>query len=233
MGTIKKYDEKTLIASRIMLPFVGLVVGSLAAILFIFISPYLPLSVSILIVMVFLILITGAFHEDALADTADGFGGGSTPEQIITIMKDSRVGTYGALALIISFGLSFSLLSEISNSVLPKIILFSQVAGRFGGLFLMWRLPYVRHDSRFEKAFETYRATISSFKIFLAFLFTLVVGFFLFKEQVFLMLLGIFIIAYLSELYFQKKIGGATGDTFGATIKLGEIFIYFCGIFMA
>lgn len=80
---------------------VGLLVGLLSAIVFWLTQNWLPAGVSVLLSMVTGVLLTGGFHEDGLADTFDGFGGGWTAEDKLRIMKDSRLGSYGALALML------------------------------------------------------------------------------------------------------------------------------------
>ncbi|MFM9835282.1 MAG: adenosylcobinamide-GDP ribazoletransferase, partial [Methylophilaceae bacterium] len=78
---------------------VGIIVGLVGAIAYYIFSMVFPTSIALLISMASTIYLTGAFHEDGLADSADGLGGGWQREQILTIMQDSRIGTYGAVAL--------------------------------------------------------------------------------------------------------------------------------------
>ncbi len=82
-------------------PFIGLLVGGIGAVIFLLGHFILPLHVAIILSMVSTILVTGAFHEDGFSDFSDGFGGGYTKERILEIMKDSRIGTYGAVALLL------------------------------------------------------------------------------------------------------------------------------------
>ncbi|MBI2074266.1 MAG: adenosylcobinamide-GDP ribazoletransferase [Candidatus Levybacteria bacterium] len=232
VGRFVVIDEKTLIGSRIFLPLVGVVVGGLAVLVFMTFLIYVSKVIAVLSALTFLILITGAFHEDALADSVDAFGGGSTPKDILTIMRDSRIGTYGTLALIISFAYKLFLLSTINVSIVPQLIFFSQIASRFAALPLMWKLSYVRHDSLFEKSFQTYKHTISGIGILLAFIFTISIGWLLFGQRVLELMAGVIVVIILSGIYYYKRLGGATGDCFGATINLSEMCIYFFGLFL-
>ena len=94
-------------------PLVGLVVGSGAVLLQRLLISHLGRPLVALIVLTYLVLITGCFHEDGLADTADGFGGGWTKDQILLILKDSRIGSYGATALTLSLLARYLLLASL------------------------------------------------------------------------------------------------------------------------
>jgi adenosylcobinamide-GDP ribazoletransferase len=100
-----EYNPTLLNRSRMYFPAVGLLVGLLSAgaywLSLILWSP----SIAVLLSLVFSIWITGAFHEDGLADTTDGLGGGWSKERILEIMKDSRIGTFGTIALLLNLGL--------------------------------------------------------------------------------------------------------------------------------
>ena len=82
-------------------PLIGIIVGTISFILFWIFNQIFNVEISIIIAIATGILITGAFHEDGFADTFDGFGGGWTKEKILEIMKDSRIGAYGAISLIV------------------------------------------------------------------------------------------------------------------------------------
>lgn len=232
VGSIVNIDGKTLVSSRVFLPLVGFVIGILASLVFLLMSYFFPTSVALLLTMIAMILLTGAFHEDAFADSVDGFGGGDTPGKIIKIMKDSRIGTYGTVALVFALALKFNLLLHTPFAILPKIILFAQIASRFAPLPLMSAIPYVRHDSLFEKNFETHRYTIAWKNLLLPFLFTQGAGFLLFGTVSFLIMLAVFTMTLINGWYYTKRLGGATGDCFGATVLLSELLIYFFGFFV-
>jgi adenosylcobinamide-GDP ribazoletransferase len=96
-------------------PVVGWIVGALSALVFLVFSRYISFDIGILAAMITGILVTGAFHEDGFADVCDGFGGGWTKEKILIIMKDSRIGAYGAIGLIAILGSKFLLLRELPS----------------------------------------------------------------------------------------------------------------------
>src|SRR5262245_39263976 len=108
-------SEKNLGKATRFFPLVGVIVGGGAALVFILAKPPLPHSGSILCAIIFAAFITNGIHEDGLADTFDGFGGGWTKEQALEIMRDSRIGTYGALALIFLILGKYSFLVSLSS----------------------------------------------------------------------------------------------------------------------
>ena len=93
---------------------------------------------SILISMLFAVLLTGAFHEDGLADVCDGFGGAFTIEKKLAIMKDSRLGTYGAVGIWFVLSLKFFTLTKFDYDTIPSVIVSSGVLARLLSVSLIW-----------------------------------------------------------------------------------------------
>lgn len=110
------YSPELLNQSRKYFTCVGLIVGVLVCLVFLLAQTILPLPIAIALSMIASVLITGAFHEDGFADSCDALGGGWEPKQILTIMKDSRIGTYGTVGLVGMLGLKFLLLLELASS---------------------------------------------------------------------------------------------------------------------
>ena len=111
--SFKDYSEDDLNKCTRYFPLVGILVGSISFLAFYLSSLLFPTSISIAFSLLAGILVTGAFHEDGFADCFDGFGGGWSKSKILDIMKDSRLGTYGTVALIFLFLLKFYALSTI------------------------------------------------------------------------------------------------------------------------
>ena len=145
------YSPAMLRASAGHFPGVGWVVGAVAAAVLaaaLRLLPPGPLSalVAALLATAATVWLTGAFHEDGLADTADGLGGGATRERALAIMKDSRIGSYGAVALVLVLGLKVALtalLAERGAVVAAAAVLCAHVLSRAAPLDVMWSLPYV------------------------------------------------------------------------------------------
>lgn len=107
------YSESALSRSSRYFPLIGWIVSAGTSYATYFLSWILPIEISIILGMILSILITGGFHEDGLADVCDAFGGGWSKEKILEIMKDSRIGTFGSIGLILSLGLKYSLLVNL------------------------------------------------------------------------------------------------------------------------
>ncbi len=124
-------------------PVVGELVGAACA--GVFLAAYLvwPPWVAALLAVAAGVLVTGGFHEDGLADTADGLGGGQDPARRLEIMKDSRVGTYGVLALVLTLGLKVSALAGLAPALGAVTLLAAHGAARGASVLAMRLLPYV------------------------------------------------------------------------------------------
>ncbi len=131
---------------------VGFVVALLTSVVFVVSSAIWPTEVAVVLSMIFSVYITGAFHEDGFADTCDGFGGGFTPERKLEIMKDSRVGAYGAVGMILLLLLKFSILSSLSHVVVALIV--AHVLSRSLAVSFIFSHGYVRQteDSKLKIA---------------------------------------------------------------------------------
>src|SRR3989338_8985606 len=119
------HSQEYLNESTRYFPLMGWIVGSWAAMAFYAAHFVFPLTVSVLLSMIASILITGAFHEDGFADMCDGFGGGGDKMQVLEIMKDSRIGTYGALGLMLMVVLKFIVLCAIPAVYIPVLLIIA------------------------------------------------------------------------------------------------------------
>ena len=156
VGQIDFCEEKLTPALRYF-PLVGIIVGGLAAVVFALfaLALRLPQSVAAVAALAAMILATGALHEDGFADFFDGFGGGYTKERILEIMKDSRSGAYGVMALILAFLLKFSLFVSISSSQLPWVLVAAHSTSRFTPILMIRNSQYARVEN--SKAGHTRR----------------------------------------------------------------------------
>ena len=224
------YDTGSLSRSAKFFPVVGLVIGVGASLLQRILTPHLNRPLVALIVLTFLVLITGVLHEDALADTADAFGGGWNREQILTILRDSRIGSFGAVAIVLSVLARFLLLSTIPANRFTALVVSAHVLCRWTTLPLSYFLPPARaSDGQGARIAQK----ISSASLFIGTLLTFAVVFYLLRRDFWIPVFATIVITALSGLYYFRRIGGVTGDCFGATNQLPEIEIYFCGVWNA
>lgn len=224
VGEYIKFEEKILFASRVLGPLVGLLIGAIEASSFLVLYGVFGKNIAIIFAVLFTIFLTGGLHEDGLADSADAFGAsGRTKEQLLIIMKDSRIGTFGTLALIFALLLTFYSLYILPLSVIPQVLIFSHVASRFSVLPHMLTLKYVRQDSVFERVMKNRSSYVDPLKVLIVGVSTALLGFLFFGPDVIWFFVVTLTVIFLTGSYYKKRIGGVTGDCYGATIKISEI----------
>src|SRR6201996_6781675 len=140
------FEENSLARSVKFFPFVGLAIGSGAALLQKILTVHLARPLTAFAVLTYLILITGCLHEDGLVDAADGFGGGWTKARILAILKDSRIGSYGAIALVLSLLARYLLLASLPMERFTAYIVSAHVLSRWSALPLSYFLPPAREQ---------------------------------------------------------------------------------------
>jgi len=205
-------------------PLMGWIVGGICAFVLWFGGLYLPHSVSIILSMIAGILVTGAFHEDGFADTCDGFGGGWTKDKILEIMKDSRIGSYGAIGIVLILLSKYLLLSEILFHKLPLIIIAAHSISRLASTYCIYTHEYVGNQGT-SKA-KPLCSTITSKEMAVATILGMVPIFLLGSYWYFLALIPVLISKWWMASYFKKWIGGYTGDCLGAIQQVSEIVFY-------
>jgi adenosylcobinamide-GDP ribazoletransferase len=210
-------------------PVVGLGIGLVAVGLQRALATRVPPQVLALVLLIYLVLVTGALHEDGLADAADGFGGGWTKDKILLIMRDSRIGSFGAAAVTLSLLSRFVLISNTSPARLPGFLVASSVLGRWTALPLGFWLPYAREDHGLGGSVAG-RMPLSSLLWGTGFA-ALCVAAALHGGSVLPWLIAL-LITVVSGFYFKRHIQGVTGDCFGATTQITEVAIYFYGVLL-
>ncbi len=221
------YSEALLNKANRYFSLVGLVIGLLLALSYVCFSTLLPANISILLTMTISLLLTGAFHEDGLADMADGIGGAFTIEKRLIIMKDSRIGTYGAVTLVMVLLLKFTLLVNLaeqdSNHLLLAIILAEALSRAVAGS-LISSMPYVS-DIEQSKSKPLAQAQSSS-ELTILLLIGLAPLIFYSSEVIFLLVIVLVLFRWLFKQWLMARIGGFTGDCLGAGQQLSELLIY-------
>ena len=229
------FQETELNQSIKYFPLIGIIIGCLGALIFYLASFILPQALAVLISMAATIFATGAFHEDGLADSADGLGGGWQREQVLAIMQDSRLGTYGAVALFFALMTKFQLLVAMHANTMMMFLICAHALSRLSAVWLMVALPYVKSSGK-SKPLAT---EISRVDCWLANLFGLlpllvllwVIQITAQNWQVTLAyvcwLVGLIGAGWFWWLLLLKrKLGGYTGDTLGAMQQISEIMFY-------
>ena len=229
------YNPQWLHQSSRHFPAVGLLVGLLCAGVFWLGSILFTPLVAAVISTAFGIKLTGAFHEDGLADSCDGLGGGLTRERTLEIMKDSRLGTYGVLGLVSALLIKISLLASMPLSVAIVALIIVHTASRLLCISLLALLPYggeIEHAKAKPMAQQLtpFQGLLSSGWLLLAsvlvvLLFPATVQQIGIWQWLLALLLGIVATDYMRRL-LRRRLEGYTGDGLGATQQLSEIAIY-------
>lgn len=205
-------------------PAVGLVVGGIGALVFLGAMQLWPQPVAVLLSLAATIYATGAFHEDGLSDTVDGLGGGWDKLRILEIMKDSRVGSYGVVAMVLALLGKFTLLASLDGDLVPYALLAGHALSRFCATVLLATMDYVREDL-LSKA-KPLATRLAGGEMLVALLFVLVPLACLPPANA----LAGCVLAALVTLWlaakFKRWLGGYTGDCLGATQQVSEIAFY-------
>ena len=201
---------------------VGLIVGLIGALVFALTSFFFPKTLAVLLAMAATILVTGAFHEDGWADMVDGFGGGWTRERTLEIMKDSRIGSYGAIALVLLLLAKFMALVELDMLLVAPALIAGHALSRLCATSVMHFLDYARDEGK-AKPLAT---RISLGELAVAGFFGLIALVLLPPLSVITgVLLAAAATAWLTRK-FKHRLGGYTGDCLGATQQLAEVAFY-------
>ncbi|MEM6887118.1 MAG: adenosylcobinamide-GDP ribazoletransferase [Pseudomonadota bacterium] len=161
-------------------------------------------------------LVTGALHEDGLADVADGFWGGYACERRLEIMRDSQIGSYGVLALIISTGLRWGALAMLLPTGLAAFVA-SAALSRAMMPCLMYALPHARQDGLSQQVGRPSRVVVAVGLLFAAF-----ASFALLGAAASIAIAAALLVTLAMGHLARQKIGGQTGDVLGATQVLSE-----------
>lgn len=217
------YSEANLRKAFRYFPLVGIIVGAIGGGMFLLFHLVFPKSVAVVAALSAIVLATGAIHEDGFSDFFDGFGGGRSKERILAIMKDSTVGAYGVIALVLLFLMKFSLLLSIDSTLFFAAILAAHASSRMMPILLVNTSHYARTEN--SKAMHTRRKTDGT-TFFTALAFSVIPLFFI-PFWVTLALVPIYILIwFLLKTYSERKIGGFTGDILGALQQFCELAFY-------
>ena len=218
------HSQENLDNSTRYYPVMGWIVGGFAGFVFYVSNLVFPVSVSIVLSMISSILVTGALHEDGFSDVCDGFGGGWTKDDILRIMKDSRIGAYGAIGLGLLFLLKFVLLSSITPGRIPFVLIAAHSFSRFASSIFRYTHVYVR-DAEQSKV-KPMAQTITRRNLLISCLLGILPIALLSSWQAFFVIIPVISVEIFFADYFAKRIGGYTGDCLGALQQICEITFY-------
>jgi len=228
---------------------IGLFIGVVTALILVVLASFLPVPIALLISMACGLLLTGAFHEDGWADVWDGFGGGWTVEQKLNIMKDSRLGTYGAAALFFILILKYQSLQLLSLSQSPLFswlevndknnalvaalaLILAHTLSRAVGTSLIFSMSYVSEDAKSKVKPLAQHLSLNSLLVLLV---TGAVVLFALLPTLhcLVMIVSLWVIRQLLIFWFNGQLGGFTGDCLGAAQQTLEVAVYIVLLILA
>ncbi len=214
-------DQQGLTAAVPWFPMVGLVIGAIAAGVFVGLSEFVSPLIAASLTFALTALLTGGFHEDGLADSLDGLAGGWTPEQRLEILKDSRHGTFGVLALVFITLIKVSALAELSGQDAALTLIAAHCAGRAGAVALMGLAPQAAADG----LGADYSRTLRPLPTVLGTAIGVVALIVAFGVEAPMAIGAVAVGVALVGWWAHRKIGGVSGDLLGAAEQVGEALI--------
>src|SRR3989344_495359 len=213
-------EDRELGRSTAFFPLVGAVQGIILVGANLLFSRFLPTDIVSALILVVLILTNGGFHLDGFADTIDGLAGGSTKEERLNIMKDSRIGAIGVVAIVLLLLLKFVAINNLPPAAKNYILFLLPVVGKWSMVPMAYWADYARPTGGLGKAF-TEHTGIKEF--LLATIFALSASVILLSWKGLAYAGIIFIAVYLLTVFFRRKLGGVTGDVFGFQSEVSEV----------
>ncbi|MQR01640.1 adenosylcobinamide-GDP ribazoletransferase [Glaciimonas soli] len=209
-------------------PLVGVVVAAISAAVYALAAWLLPTPVAVLLATAAGIYITGAFHEDGFADMCDGFGGGLTAQRVLEIMKDSRIGAYGAIGIGSLLALKCVTLALLPPQLVIVALFVAHPLSRLAATTLIWQLEYVRAEGKAKPLAQKMQNSewlIAAITAALPILLCGAAGYVSWTTLAGAVLATVIATAWLAQK-FVRRIGGYTGDCLGAVQQVTEVIIY-------
>ena len=219
MGEVGSGD---LARSLFWFPWVGALLGLGFWWALLALQGFFPPAAAAALLLTLTVLATRGLHLDGLADTVDGLGGGSNPQDRLAIMKDSRLGACGAVSLFLALLLKFAFFLAWANKDLGPGLILYPVLSRWGMVFLAFLSPYARPEGGLGQAMTT---GVSARTLLGATLSALALALLIFQVSGLLLLAAAAAATWLLSIYFQKRLGGVTGDVLGTANEVLEILV--------
>jgi adenosylcobinamide-GDP ribazoletransferase len=218
------HSEEYLNKSSKYFPLVGIIIGSISALVYWAFQWILPKEIALLLSMIASILATGAFHEDGFADVCDGFGGGWTKEKILLIMKDSRLGTYGVIGIGLILILKWTILKYLPAETIVIALISGHAISRLNAVSVIYTDQYAREDDTSKS--KPLATKMGLGELILAIIIGLAPLALFANIYILLTLLPLLLARWYFSGYFKKWIGGYTGDCLGAVQQVSEVIFY-------
>ncbi len=221
-------EPADLARSTTYFPLVGLLVGSLGGLVYAGAALAWPPSVAGALATIATVWLTGAFHEDALADSLDAFGGGWNRAQVLAIMKDSRIGAYGAVGLVLAIATKLAAIAALAangTGAVVRALVAAHVLGRWSSLPLIRRYPYARPDEA-EARSKPFASSVTNWRLAAGTVLAVLLATAALGRQAPVPLAVALAVTLGAGRYFHRRLGGITGDCLGAANQAVELSVY-------
>ena len=216
------FSPEELERSIVYFPVVGLIIGLILAGLNWLFGLFLPSAVVSALLIVSMVVITGALHLDGFVDTCDGIAGHRTVEDRWRVMHDSRAGSFGIVGVVLLLLLKYASLSSIPGPLMMITLLFMPVVGRWAMVYAIFAYPYARPSGLgkvFKQGAKWPRFTVATLITFAV----AVILIPLFQLAGLAVMFGVWLITVVAATYLKGKFSGLTGDTYGAINEVAEV----------
>ncbi len=225
VGRKIEYNEENFIRSLNLYTLVGAVIGFLLAVAYLIFNNQIPFIRGMVITIIY-ILITGGIHLDGAADTSDGLLSGRTGEKVFEIMSDSRIGTFGAITLILIILSQFVMFSYLSI----EAVFMMPLVGRAGVIAGCWNKKYAKETKGMGTAFiENIDTRVLLINLFILFVFSMLSWQ---RTIIFTASFAAVSLSYFISTLIDDKIGGMTGDTCGFIAEISQIIFMITVLFL-
>jgi len=241
VSTLAAHDAMDLPLGTVYFPIIGLVIAAIGGSVYTISHFFWDVPLAVVLSIAATVVATGAFHEDALADAFDGFGGGWTRDQVLAIMKDSRVGSYALVGLTLTLALKALALVAIAThaeaantgpisaaAAFTRALVAGHVLGRWSSVPLMWRHAYVRptNDESRPSAGQPFAGGVTLSRLAIVSLVAFGILLAMLARQALLPVAVAAVVTVLASRYFGRRLGGVTGDALGAANQIVEVCVY-------
>jgi adenosylcobinamide-GDP ribazoletransferase len=216
------FDARDLGAAARYLPLVGVLVGGVGALVYLVALRVFPAGIAVLLSMAATLALTGAFHEDGLADSCDAFGGGYTRDDVLRIMRDSRIGAFGAIGLVIALALKWQALAALPPMRAAWLMIGAHAASRVVAASYLTTLEYVRPEGKAKQVAQRMSPLALGYAAALGLPWLMWPDW----RAGCAALVALAVLRVLLGRYFVRRIGGYTGDCLGFAQQLSELVIY-------
>lgn len=216
VGRIAAFNAEDVSHSAGWFPVVGVLLGAIYSLVAFLLKDHLPLAIVAVLLVVLDALATGALHFDGLADTADGFGGGKNREDVLRIMRDHAIGSYGGVALATLVVLkAAAYASLLEQNIRIAALILTPALGRWSILLLTAALPYARTSASVVEGMGKRSLLWGTLAIAAALAAAMSV-------RAYIATAAVVMVTIAFGFYCRRRIGGITGDTLGANLQLCE-----------